>query len=197
MPVPSVCKQTKTPPELNRFGRYTAPMKISTATLLLALSALFAMPCHAGKVLLSPGMTGEGGATANIGLARGWDQRWFESDTGYLSGYWHAGYTWWEGGRAGSAAHTLSVSPVFVYTFNTEGWRPFLEAGIGAALFTSQRVGDRNLGSPAHFEDRFGAGLHLGASDVLMLRVIHYSNAGLSRPNPGIESWSLVWGRSF
>lgn len=155
------------------------------------------MTATASSLWLAPGVTGEGGMTANVGLGMDWDRRWFETDTGYLGGYWHAGYTWWEGGRKGDAAHTVSVSPVFVYTFNARNWRPFIEIGIGTALFSRQSVGDKNLGSSAHFEDRFGAGLWIGERDRLVLRVIHYSNAGLSRPNPGIESWSLVWGRSF
>ena len=172
-------------------------MKAAKFTLLLLLLAATSPADATNRVLLGPGVTGEGGVTASIGLGLDWNRRWFESNTGYLGGYWHAGYTWWEGGQKGDAAHTVSFSPVFVYAFHAENWRPFIEFGIGAAWFSGQRVGDRNLGSAAHFEDRFGAGLYLGERDLLMLRVIHYSNAGLSRPNPGIESWSLVWARSF
>jgi lipid A 3-O-deacylase len=172
-------------------------MKTTTTALLLTILLSVPAAANAGKLLLAPGVTGEGGITASIGLGLDWNRRWFESNTGFLGGYWHAGYTWWEGGQVGSAAHTLSVSPVLVYSFNADNWRPFIELGVGAALFSRQRVGDKNLGSSAHFEDRFGAGVFIGKRDLLMLRVIHYSNAGLSRPNPGIESYSLVWGRSF
>ena len=172
-------------------------MKMATATLFLAIFLVVPGAGNAGKLLLAPGLTGEGGGTASVGLGLDWNQRWFESNTGYLGGYWHAGHTWWEGGWAGDAAHAISFSPVLVYYFNADNWRPFIELGVGAALFSRQRVGDKNLGSSAHFEDRFAAGVFIGERDLLMLRVIHYSNAGLSRPNPGIESYSLVWGRSF
>ncbi len=178
------------------WQRYTHAMRILTSVLIFCL-LLLPLGGKAGTLLLAPGLTGEGGATANVGVGLDWNRRWFESDTGHLGGYWHAGYTWWEGGRAGDAAHMVSISPVLVYAFNADNWRPFIELGVGAALFSRQRVGDKNLGSSAHFEDRLGAGLFIGERDRLMLRVIHYSNAGLSRPNPGIESYSLVWARSF
>jgi lipid A 3-O-deacylase len=173
-------------------------MKMTMIVLGLALSSLLPLTAQAQHSFwLAPGVTSEGGMTANIGISRDWELRWFETGTGYLGGYWHAGYTWWEGGRAGDAAHSISFSPVLVYTFNSENWRPFLELGIGAALFSRSLVGDKNLGSSAHFEDRFSAGVFLGERDRLMFRVIHYSNAGFASPNQGIESWSLVWGRSF
>ncbi len=171
--------------------------RMVAAGLVMACLALAAPSVNATQVLLAPGVTSEGGGTASLGIGRNWNLRWFESNTGYLGGYWHAGYTWWEGGQAGDAAHSVSFSPVLVYTFNAENWRPFVEFGIGAALFSRQMVGDKNLGSSAHFEDRFGAGLRLGERSTLMFRVIHYSNAGLASPNQGIESWSLVFGRRF
>ncbi len=171
--------------------------RMVVAGLTMACLTLVTPSVNATQILFAPGVTSEGGGTASLGIGRNWNLRWFESNTGHLGGYWHAGYTWWEGGQAGNAAHSVSFSPVLVYTFNAENWRPFIEFGIGAALFSRQMVGDKNLGSAAHFEDRFGAGLHLGERSTLMLRVIHYSNAGLASPNQGIESWSLVIGRRF
>lgn len=172
-------------------------MKIAKITLLMILCAAATPVDATDRVLLAPGVTGAGGATAGVGLVLDWNRRWFESNTGYLGGYWHAGYTWWEAGRFNANAHTASFSPVLVYRFHSEHWRPFIEAGVGAAWFSRSRVGNRNLGSTLHFEDRLGAGVYLGSRDMLMLRVVHYSNAGLSPPNQGINAWSLVWGRSF
>ena len=172
-----------------------------TITVLCLAFALYlgATPStsSAAELMLAPGVTSEGDNTANVSLALDWDRRWFESDAGHLSGYWNLAYTWWEAGRFGSDEHSLSVSPVFVYRFNADGWQPFVEAGIGAAYFSDDRVGDQRMGSRAHFEDRFAVGVQLGERDALRLRVIHYSNAGLEDPNDGINSWSLVYSRRF
>jgi len=171
-------------------------------------TASFALPCllfismlsgssRAAELMVAPGTTSQSETTANVSLAFDWNKRWFESETGHLGGYWNVAYTWWEAGRLGDDEHSLSVSPVFVYRFNTDGWRPFVEAGVGAAYFSDDLVGDRDLGSRAHFEDRFAVGVQLSERDALRLRVIHYSNAGLEDPNQGINSWSLVYSRKF
>jgi len=163
----------------------------------LCLSAALALPAQATELMLAPGITSQGETTVNVSLAFDWDKRWFESDSGHLSGYWNLAYTWWEAGRFGSNEQSVSFSPVFVYRFNSPGWRPFIEAGIGAAYFSDDQVSDRILGSQAHFEDRFSVGMQMSERDALRLRVIHYSNAGLEDPNQGINSWSLVYSRRF
>lgn len=168
--------------------------RICVAALLVASAPA---TLRAAEVMLAPGITSEDTSTASVGLAFEWDKRWFESETGHLGGYWSVAYTWWEAGRFDSDEHALSVSPVFVYRFNADGWQPFIEAGVGAAWFSDDRVGDRELGSRAHFEDRFALGVQMSSRDALRLRVIHYSNAGLEDPNQGINSWSLVYSRKF
>lgn len=165
---------------------------------VLTLLAVMALPsARAAELMLAPGVTSQGDATANLSLAFDWDKRWFESQTGHLSGYWNVAYTWWEAGRFGSAEQSVSVAPVFVYRFNADGWQPFIEAGIGAAYFSDDRVGDRELGSRAHFEDRLAVGVQISERDALRLRVLHYSNAGLEDPNQGVNSWAVVYSRRF
>ena len=182
---------------LSPYLRPTPRMRLILTGLIVALLGLAPPAVHSTQVLLAPGVTSERNLTASLGVGRDWDRRWFESSTGHLGGYWHTGYTWWENGKAGDSAHSISFSPVLVYFFHTEDWRPFIEFGVGAALFSRSRVGDRKLGSTVHFEDRFGAGVYLGDRSLLMFRLIHYSNAGLASRNQGIESWSLVYGYRF
>lgn len=164
---------------------------------VLALLISMALPVHAAELMLAPGITSQGETTANVSVAFDWDKRWFESETGHLGGYWSVAYTWWEAGRLSGDEHAVSASPVFVYRFNAESWRPFVEAGIGVAYFSDSFVGDQDLGSRAHFEDRFGVGVDISDTDAIRLRVIHYSNAGLEAPNQGINSWSVVYSRRF
>ena len=74
--------------------------------------------------------------------------------------------------------------------------RTFLEAGIGVAWLDAQFVGDRGLGSHAHFMQHALLGFrperespwHVG------VRLRHTSNAGLAQPNPGFELLQIEFG---
>ncbi|PNA01060.1 MULTISPECIES: acyloxyacyl hydrolase [unclassified Pseudomonas] len=173
-------------------------MKTRLATTLAAAVLAFAGVnlAQAAQVSAAVGATGQGDMTYRIGLSFDWDKKWLESGTGHLTGYWDAAYTYWEGGEA-SGAHSLSISPVFVYEFSGFTYTPFIEAGIGLAAFSKTDVGDQRLGSSVNFEDRIGFGLKLPAEQKIGIRAIHYSNAGLKQPNDGIESYSLFYSKAF
>ncbi|MBB4867094.1 lipid A 3-O-deacylase [Pseudomonas nitritireducens] len=167
--------------------RYLSLIAVAALSLGACLSA------HAADLTGAVGFTGQNGMTYRLGLGMNWDKSWWESSSGRLTGYWDAGYTYWEGGDEASGRHSLSLSPVFVYEFSGERVQPFIEAGIGVALFSGSRVGDQNLGGAFNFEDRIGAGLKFGGGQKIGLRAMHYSNAGISQPNDGIESYSLYY----
>lgn len=116
-------------------------------------------------------------------------------DSGRLTGYWDAGYSYWEGDETASN-HSLSFSPVFVYEFAGETLNPYVEAGIGLAVFSSTELEDNDLGSSFQFEDRLGFGLRFAGQEV-GLRALHYSNAGLKQPNDGAEAYTLHYRLSF
>lgn len=85
-----------------------------------------------------------------------------------------------------------------MYEFNTSRrFTPYVEFGIGAALFSKTRVGDHKLGSSFNFENRIGVGLKLPGDQRLGIRAMHYSNAGIKEPNVGIESYSLFYSKVF
>ncbi|HLR87196.1 MAG TPA: acyloxyacyl hydrolase [Wenzhouxiangella sp.] len=176
-------------------SRKTPPVRSCVAVIIVLV--LCSWTVQAADLLIAPGFTNNGEATLNISARTPFKNRLYEGKSGHLSGYWTAGATWWEAARHGRDRYSISASPVFVWNFNAQGWQPFVEAGIGAAWFSSNLVSNRNLGSRLHFEDRFGVGMHLGARNTLVLRVIHYSNASLKKPNQGVNSWSLVWSHRF
>jgi len=86
---------------------------------------------------------------------------------------------------------------VFEYVFGNGFYKPFIEVGIGASFFSGTSAGDQKLGSSFNFEDRLGAGVKIGDTQRVGVRVIHYSNAGLAQPNDGIESSSLFCAHQF
>ena len=168
------------------------------AALLAAGSILAVVPAaSAATVSGAVGVTGQGEMTWRASLVHDWDKQWWQGERGYLTGYWDTAYTYWEGGTEASGAHSLSFSPVLVYQFHGQRLRPFVEFGIGVSLFSSTDVGERDMGSAFHFEDRLGAGVVLPSGSRVGVRAFHYSNAGIKNPNDGIESYSLFYTRSF
>ena len=145
---------------------------------------------QAAGVEFSVGQTGQTSQTYRLGMKFDWDKSWLQSDVGRLTGYWDGAYTYWDGDKRSSVS-SLSFSPVFVYEFAGENVKPYVEAGIGVALFSSTQIEDNKLGSAFNFEDRIGFGLRFNGGHEIGIRATHYSNAGIKEPNDGIESYAL------
>ncbi len=75
-----------------------------------------------------------------------------------------------------------------------QGW--FIEGGIGLSLHGhAYRAGSVRQGSRWNFQDVLALGYRpaLWPGHEVSLRLAHFSNAGLRRPNPGEESLTLRW----
>lgn len=156
------------------------------AAVVLGLAGTCA---QAADLSVAIGQSGESTMVYRLGAQWDWDSAWLQSDMGRLTGYWDAGYSYWDGDETASN-HSLSFAPVFVYEFTGETVRPYIEAGIGVALFSSTELEDNDLGSSFQFEDRLGLGLRFSGQEI-GLRAVHYSNAGLESPNDGVEAYTL------
>jgi len=130
-------------------------------------------------------------------LQKNFDSRWFESDLGYLSGYYELSANYW---RAKNRDTNIGValSPVFAYYFNLNNTtiKPYLEAGIGASLFSKTRIDNKNISSAYQFEDRVGLGI-LTKDWNIETRYMHYSNANIKEPNDGMDIFILSLGKRF
>ncbi len=172
--------------------------KLLPLAIVAALSAGSILSAQAAEVSGAVGVTGQGDMTYRLGMGFDWNKSWWETSTGRLTGYWDAGYTYWEGAdHYSSAKHSLSFAPVFVYEFGNGSVKPFIEAGIGVSVFSSTRVGAKELGSAFHFEDRIGADVKIGETQRVGIRATHYSNAGIKEPNDGIESYALFYSHTI
>lgn len=168
-------------------------MKLKAIVASLFIFSLVSTEAKSAEATAAIGATSQGGLTARAALAQEWDRSWAESDTGKITGYWDLGYTYWEAGEKAGARHSISFSPVFVYEFAGSRFKPFLEIGVGVAMFSGTTTGDQTLGSSFNFEDRLGAGMKIDEMQKVGVRVIHYSNAGIKEPNDGIESYSVFY----
>jgi hypothetical protein len=92
----------------------------------------------------------------------------------------------------------LALSPVLVKQFTTLYDRAlYWEFGIGFSLLNKQRFAGKDLGSHYQFEDRIGLIWQLHSKAQLALRYMHYSNAGLQKPNPGLDFLALSYAYRF
>ncbi|MBM7060181.1 acyloxyacyl hydrolase [Pseudomonas sp. UL073] len=170
-------------------------MHLRSLAVFAALSLGVVAHASAADVTFAVGQSSESTMIYRLGTQFDFGTSWWQSDVGRLTGYWDAAYTYWDGDEA-SSNHSLSFSPVFVYEFAGETVKPYVEAGIGVALFADTDLEDRDLASAFQFEDRIGAGLRFNGQEV-GLRAIHYSNAGIKQPNDGVEAYTLHYRLSF
>ncbi len=92
----------------------------------------------------------------------------------------------------------VALSPVLVKQFTTLYDRAlYWEFGIGFSLLNKQRFAGKDLGSHYQFEDRIGVIWQLHSKTQLALRYMHYSNAGLQKPNPGLDFLALSYAYKF
>ena len=170
-------------------------MKKILSLAAAAALALGSLSAQAVDFTAAIGQSGDSNMVYRLGAQWNWDTSWWQSSVGRLTGYWDAGYTYWDGDET-SGNHSLSFSPVFVYEFAGESVQPYIEAGIGVAAFTSTELEDNDLGSSFQFEDRLGAGLRFSGQEI-GIRALHYSNAGIKQPNDGVEAYTLHYRTSF
>lgn len=164
------------------------------AAVALSLGSVSAV--QAAGLTFSVGQSGDSTMVYRIGTQFDFNTRWFESSVGHLGGYWDAGYTYWQGDDT-ATNHSVSFAPVFVYEFAGQNVKPYLEAGIGVAAFSSTRLESNDLGSSFQFEDRIGAGLRFTGGHEIGIRAMHYSNAGIKQPNDGVESYAVHYRLNF
>jgi lipid A 3-O-deacylase len=145
---------------------------------------------QAAGVEFAVGQTSDSTMVYRLGMQFDWDKSWLQSDIGRLTGYWSGAYTYWAGDTTASN-HSLSFSPVLVYEFAGETVKPYVEAGIGVAVFDHTKLESNTLGSAFQFEDRVGLGLRFAGGHEVGIRATHYSNGGITNRNDGVESYSL------
>ena len=138
---------------------------------------------QAAGVEFGVGQTGDSTMTYRLGMQLDWDKSWWQSDVGRLTGYWSGAYTYWDGDDK-SSNHSLSFSPVFVYEFAGQSVKPYVELGVGVAVFATTEVEHNDLGSAFQFEDRFGAGLRVlrssGPVPILFMSQIYCQSCGIT-----------------
>ncbi len=121
-----------------------------------------------------------------LGIKKNFETTFFESDYGWLSGYYEASLNYWEDGE--DSIYGVALSPVFVYYLGNKSnsIHPYIEGGIGVSFLSDTMIKSRNMTTNFNFEDRIGIGIRMESFD-LNARYMHYSNASIKQPNDGID----------
>jgi len=129
-----------------------------------------------------------------------WDLAWTRDwGGGQLSSYVEAAIARWsvenaEGGRDTAAVTQVGLTPVLRWQAEGSPW--FVEGGIGLNLIgPTYRAGRKRFSTAFNFGDHLavGRGFGPGQRQELALRLQHFSNAGIKKPNPGEDFVQLRW----
>lgn len=166
-----------------RFGQRLA---------LIACAA--AMPAASFAV---DGVSLEAGTGDKVQMVRGgiqwdWQKRWWQSNGTHIGGYWDATLAQWRGTRfenrdARQNITVIGITPVLRFQRDTlKG--VYAEAGIGAHLMSElyDNNGDR-LSTSFQFGDHVAVGYVFNNNLDLGLKLQHFSNGSIKKPNNGVN----------
>lgn len=101
------------------------------------------------------------------------------------------------GAPAPRQAQHLGAMALMRFQPSSGAWRPYAEAGLGVALFDRTQVAGRTISTAFQFSEHLGLGIEWNEKVSLGWRYSHYSNAGIRKPNDGLDMHSLVLGVRF
>jgi hypothetical protein len=143
------------------------------------------------SVFVQAGVTDHAHTTV-VGATWPWSWR-REFAGGTLTGYSEIAFGRWNSElddhtHASAWVTQLGWTPVLRWQSSPRPQHGFIEAGIGVnALLPIYRNGDRRFSTTLNFGDHVAAGLRFGdeGRHEVSLRLQHFSNAGIKKPNPG------------
>lgn len=175
---------------------------------MLVLAAAAALPGVAsadwspGSWFVQGGVGKNDTTSGTVGVA--WPWSWRGSLLGAeVSGQTEAYVSAWRADAIGGGSNTyaqLGLVPVLRFRPDAGKSDWFFEAGIGISVLDKvYRTPDRQMSTSWNFHDTLGVGMSLGPGrdSEISLRWTHYSNAGIKKPNPGLDFIQLRYGRNF
>ena len=128
-----------------------------------------------------------------LSAAKDWDVKWFQSNGTNLSGYWEASAGYWQEklyrNVPGNKENLFDVGFTPVFRFQNDNKKGlYYEAGIGVHLLSELYNNDDNrLSTAFQFGDHIGIGYVLQNNWEIGLKLQHFSNGGIKKPNSGVN----------
>jgi lipid A 3-O-deacylase len=189
---------------LARPVRHVAHLSATQRSVLGAIVALLlagaAFPCAADIGVAVQGRARDDIKSLGVQVIL---PQWFETERG---GWRVTGYPELQVNRFERSGDDLVQGGAFA-TFRVDparaSLRPYFEGGVGVNLFSRDRLASKTFATRFQFGEHLGLGVTWGggpgASNETWfgMRISHYSNATIRRPNPGIEALQFVIGHRF
>ncbi|MGH8806299.1 MAG: acyloxyacyl hydrolase [Noviherbaspirillum sp.] len=128
-----------------------------------------------------------------LGAQWKWDSQWWKSNGTHIGGYWDLTISQWRGNHFQNAPGrtqnitAIGITPVF--RFQNDSLKGFYtEAGIGANLLSELYDNDgHKLSTTFQFSDHLGIGYVFANNLDLGVKIQHFSNGGIKKPNQGVN----------
>lgn len=160
--------------------RKSAALAAALASLSLSAHALDGASLEAGR-------GSDDTTVARAALQWKWQRKWFEGGNWHVAGYWDASVAAWNAESTDIVDYGLT--PVFRLQ-RRDGPGPYFEIAIGLHYLSEKTFSPtRSSGTHFQFGDHLAAGWRFGEQGRwdMSLRLQHLSNAGIDKPNPGID----------
>lgn len=138
-----------------------------------------------------------------VGTTRPWQREAWNMGSGQIRGHWDAWLGGWSNRDLNQHRFTtpaLGIGPSLRWRGDA-GRSPWF-AEVGTAIMVTGKTlynSGTRMGTRWNFASHIGIGTNFGAqqNQQLTLRLQHASNAGIKRPNPGLDFVQLRYARTF
>ena len=126
-----------------------------------------------------------------LSAAKDWDTKWFQSNGTHLSGYWEASAGYWKEKQhnniPGQERNLWDIGFTPVFRFQNDNKKGiYYEAGVGVHLLSELYNNDDNrLSTAFQFGDHIGVGYVFQNNWEVALKLQHFSNGSIKKPNSG------------
>lgn len=128
-----------------------------------------------------------------LGAQWKWDRMWWRSNGTHIGGYWDLNIAQWRGNQfrnvPGNTQNITAIGITPVFRFQNDSLKGFYaEAGIGAHLLSERYDNnDKQLSTHYQFGDHLGIGYVFSNNTDVSLKIQHFSNASIKKPNDGVN----------
>ncbi|OGB22045.1 MAG: hypothetical protein A3I66_19290 [Burkholderiales bacterium RIFCSPLOWO2_02_FULL_57_36] len=170
------------------------PMNLSWR--LLCCAGVLAGLCSTSHAIDSASLefgTGNRTDVTRVGLQWSWDRQWRKRNGTHIGAYWDLSLAEWRGNRfqnqPGNTQRfmAIGITPVF-HLQNDDLTGLYSEAGVGLQhLFETYDNNGRRLSTNFQFASHLGIGYVFRNKLDLGMRIQHFSNGGIKKPNGGVN----------
>lgn len=137
--------------------------------------------------------TGDKTKMVRAGAQWKWENQWWKSNGTHIGGYWDLTLSQWRGNAhknvpgARQNITVIGITPVF--RFQKDSLKGFYaEAGIGANYLSElYDNNDQQLSTRFQFGDHLGIGYVFQNNMDIGLKIQHFSNGSIKKPNDGVN----------